>query len=66
MAPLVGNRGWSLQKRVLLLDKEASMCGAGNFYERLTFSMGFHSRGSDLGQVGMSNVLSHDGDTILV
>ena len=40
--------------------------GAGNLYERLTFSMGFHSRSWDSGQVGMSNVLSHDGDRILV
>ena len=39
---------------------------AWNLYEILTFSMGFHSRSWDSGQVGMSNVLSHDGDRILV
>ena len=45
---------------------QRGMRSAGNLYERLTFSMGFHSRSWDSGQVGMSNVLSHDGDRILV
>ena len=34
--------------------------------KRLTNDMSFHSRSWDSGKVGMSNVLSHDGDSILV
>ena len=61
----MGNRVWVVRTRVLRMDKGSSamleIC-----MKILTNDMGFHSRSWDLGQVGMSNVLSHDGDRILV
>ena len=61
----MGNRVWAAQKRVFLMDKGSSVV-LGICMKTLTNDTGFHSRSWDLGQVGMSNVLSHDGDKILV
>ena len=65
MAPLVGNIVWAVQIRVPCMDKGSSAV-LGICMKILTNDMGFHSISWDLGQVGMSNVLSHDGDRILV
>ena len=61
----MGNRGWVVRTGVPLMDKGSIMV-LGICIKILTNDMGFHSRSWDLGQVGMSNVLSHDGDRILV
>ena len=47
------------------MDKGSSAV-LGICMKRMTNDMSFHSRIWDSGQVGMSNVLSHDGDRILV
>ena len=61
----MGNRVWAVQTRVLRMDKGSSAV-LGIYMKRLTNDLSFHSRSWDSGQVGMSNVLSHDGDRILV
>ena len=61
----MGNRVWAVRTRVPCMDKGSSAM-LGICTERLTNDMGFHSRNWDVGQVGMSNFLSHDGDMILV
>ena len=61
----MGNKVRAMRTRVLRMDKGSSAV-LGICMKRLTNDMGFHSRSWDLGQVGMSNVLSHDGDRILV
>ena len=60
----MGNRVWAVRTRVPRMDKGLSTV-LGICMKRLTNDMGFHSRSWNLGQVGMSNVLSHDGDKIL-
>ena len=47
------------------MDKGSSMV-LGICMKILTNDMSFNSKIWDSGQVGMSNVLSHDGDRILV
>ena len=61
----MGNKVRAMRTRVLRMDKGSSVL-LGICMKRLTNGMGLHSRSWDLGQVGMSNVLSHDGDRILV
>ena len=51
--------------KVPLMDK-GSRAVLGICMKILTNDMSFHSRSWDSGLVGMSNVLSHDGDRILV
>ena len=47
--------------------RQRGICDAGNLYDRLIKKLfSFHSKSWDSGQVGMSKVLSHDGDRILV
>ena len=65
MSPLVGKRVWAVRTRVLHMDKGLSAV-LGICMKILTNDMSFHSRGWDSGKVGMSNVLSHNGDNILV
>ena len=61
----MGNRVWAVRKRVPRMDKGSSVV-LGICMKILTNDMSFHSRSWDSGQVGMSNVLSHDGDRVLV
>ena len=61
----MGNMEWVVRTRVPLMDKGSSAV-LGICMKRLTNDMSFHSRSWDLGHLGMSNVLSHDGDMILV
>ena len=65
MAPPVGSRVWEVQTRVPCMDKGLSVV-LGICMKILTNDMSFHSRSWDSGKVGMSNVLSHDGDRIFV
>ena len=65
MELLVGNKVWAVRTRVPRMDKGSSAV-LGICIKRLTNDMSFHSRSWDSGQVGMSNVLSHDGNRILV
>ena len=61
----MGNRVWAVRTRVPRMDKGSSVV-LGICMKILTNDMSFHSRSWDSGLVGMSNVLSHDGDRILV
>ena len=61
----MGNRVWAMQTRVPHMDKGSSIV-LGICMKILKNDMSFHFRKWDSGQVGMSNVLSHDGDRIFV
>ena len=60
-----GQKGVGGANNVPLLDNRESAV-LSIFCEILTNGMNFHSKCWDSGQVGMSKVLSHDGDRILV
>ena len=60
-----GQQGIGDVNKIPLLDNRESAV-LSIFCEILTNGMNFHSKCWDLGQVGMSRVLSHDGDRILV
>ena len=46
--------------------RQRGMHGSGNLYDILIETFSLHSRSWHSRQVGMSKVLSHDGDSILV
>ena len=61
----MGNRVWVVRTGVPCMDKGSSAV-LGICMKILKNDMSFQSKSWDSGQVGMSNVLSHDGDRILV